>query len=254
MIILDPLAQNISAALAYLSKSPKKPSHVAGRIDIGTIVTDPISRRTVISSLDQVMSIVLPAFRLSDIHDDRFNGIVFANWESFQAPVLHELCAVMSSAGLQIFLETAGPAFLEDPTILASQDIAGLVVRNGLLEADGERRDCFALEKLRTTVKSFVSQSCVRDFTILAWETVNDDTVLSNAVLKRTFDWCSFYDAIPWIGTNSALYDTSIKPVQVEPLSAFDWLKSPHIMSIQEFWKSQRLVSDLPHTWQNLSS
>jgi len=67
--------------------------------------------------------------------------------------------------------------------------------------------------------------------------------VPSNAVLKRTYTWCSFYSALPWIGSNSALFDASINVVKFQPLSAFDWLKEHRVMELHDLWRNNRTVS-----------
>ena len=172
-----------------------------------------------------------------------FTGVLLAAWDAFPVPVLLELSYVITTLNLDVYLETSAPEFLRDTKVLASEAITGLVIRNGLLLPNGERRDCFDMEKFRPTVKGFVSQACLRDFTVLMWETLDNDALPSNAVLKRTYKWCSFYNALSWMGSNNALYDDSVDVVEFEPLSAFDWLKESRVVEIHEMWRNKRTVS-----------
>jgi hypothetical protein len=249
MVILDPLQPKISATLKDVCGNPGTPRHIAGRLDLTILLDNPSHTRSLeaflISSVDKIMSIVSVHFQSLDGVSNGFNGILLAGWEIFPIPVLNQLSAVLTGNDLEVYLETGAPNFLEHSNVLAAESIAGLVIRNGLMHPNGDRRDCFDLESLRTTVKSFVSQACLRNFSVLAWETLDDDAVPSIAVLKRTYTWCSFYSVVPWIGSNGALFDTSKKVLNSEPLSAFDWLKQLHVMELQDLWRNKRTVSTL---------
>ncbi len=247
IIVLNPLQPNIKKALADISGREHAPNHILGRFDLNNILTasspSDASEKFLLSCLDRIMGMFVAAFRDDEGSNNGFTGMLLAGWEIFPSPAFHELCDAISTYGLEIFVETSAPDFLPDATVLACSSISGLIIRNGLILSDGERRDCFDMEPLRTTVKSFVSQSCIRDFIVLAWETVDDNVVLSNAVLKRTFAWCNFYSVVPWIGPQSALLDASIDVVGVEPLSAFAWLKEPRVMELHDMWKNKKAVS-----------
>jgi len=245
-IILNPLERNVVAALAQLQNNLNKPQSMIGRLDIGEILHVPVETKEtedlLISGIDQLMTIVLTRFLDQEGRSNGFTGILLAGWEVTSTKVLHALSEALSNFDLEVYLETSAPDFLHDANVLNSGAISGLVIRSALILENGERRDCFGMETLRTTLKAFVSQSCLRDFTVLIWDTLGDDVVLSNAVLKRTFSWCSFYSAVPWIGSQSALFDASIEVVPFEPLSAFDWLKEPRVMELHELWKGKRTV------------
>jgi hypothetical protein len=245
MVILNPLQANVISAVSEFSAS--EATHIIGRCDLEEILNTTAEIRDIgksfVSGLDQIMTVVLSRFQDSEGCNHGFNGILLAGWGLFPNPILSELCFVLGSIGLKVYLEATGPDFLQDTTVIAPESVAGLVIRNGLILKNGERRDCFGMEALRMTVKAFVSQSCVREFSVFAWETVEDNVQLSSAVLNRTFTWCNFYSVVPWIGPQSALFDSSVDVVPFEPLSAFDWLKDSRVMKLHNLWKSKRPVS-----------
>ena len=246
-IILNPLQTNVNNAVANLRHNANKPNSIIGRLDLEGIMNVSLNPRKpeefLISGVDAVMTIVLSRFQDSSGHNV-FTGVLLASWEIIPASILIELCDVLSTLNLEVYLETSGPDFLKDSSVLGSESVTGLVVRGGLILKNGERRDCFDMEPLRATVKAFVSQSCYRNFNVLVWETLEDDAVLPHEVLKRTFTWCNFYNAVPWIGRQGALFDASVDIAPIEPLSAFDWLKQPRVMELHELWKGKRAVSN----------
>jgi hypothetical protein len=250
-VILDPLQPNISAALKDTCGMSGAPTRVIGRIDLAVLLRNPVhegmSESSLISSLDRIMSTVSTHFQGVDggIDGNGFNGILLAGWEIFPIPVLNLLNAVLATNGLEVYLETGGPDFLKTPNVLTADSIAGLVIRNALMHSNGDRRDCFDMESLRSTVKSFISQACLRNFAVLVWETLDSDAVPSIAALKRTHTWCNFHSVVPWIGSNNALFDLSIETSTVQPLSAFDWLKERHVLELHDLWRNNRAVSTL---------
>jgi hypothetical protein len=246
IIILDPYQANVVLSLTTLRKSIDHPLDILGRLDLKAFpsvrVEEHKSERFFVRFLDQIMNVALRPFRELD-GSNRFTGILLVGWEIFPGPILHEFTKALCAMGFDVYLELSAPTFLEESTTLNSKSIAGVVIRNGLLHRTGERRDCFDLELVRTAVKSFVSQSCLRHFTVLVWETLDDDVVVSNALVKRTFNLCNFYGGILWIGPEKALFDTFNEPALAEPASAFDWLKEPQVMALLELWKEKRSVS-----------
>jgi hypothetical protein len=252
MVILDPLQLNVSATLDDVCGISGGPSHITGRLDLAILLKNPAHTRKLeaylISSVDRIMSTVFSHFRALNGSNNGFNGILLAGWQIFPVPILNQLSAVLNSHGLDVYLETAAPDFLEDSKVLGAGSIAGLVIRNGLIHPNGERRDCFDMESLRVTVKAFVSQACLRNFTVLIWETLHDDVVPSNAVLRRTYTWCNFNSALLWIGSNKAVFDASVNAVKFEPLSAFDWLKEHRVMELHDLWRNNKKVSAIQFT------
>jgi hypothetical protein len=245
VIILDPYQANIVRSLTVLRKSIDHSFDILGRLNLQAFPSARVetyqAEKFFVSFLDQIMNVALRPFRELD-GNNRFTGILLAGWEILPIPVLHEFIHVLCTMGFDIYLEISAPTFLEESAILNPKSISGVVIRNGLLQSTGARRDCFDLEVMRTAVKSFVSQSCLRHFTVLMWETLDDDVVVSNALLKRTFNWCNFYGGVLWIGSQKALFNISIETLTTEPLSAFDWLKEPQVMELQNLWKKRRSV------------
>jgi hypothetical protein len=247
MIILDPLQTNVVAVVAEHSNTPQLPRHIIGRIDLAVelhlISEKRQTEQFLIFALDQILNFALTRLKNLDGSSNGFTGILLAGWNVFPLALVYELSGVLDTLGLDVYLETSGPEFLEDSTTLNSESISGLVIRNALISPNGKAVDCFEMEKLRPTVKAFVSQACLRPFTVLSWETLETGISTSPAILKRTFAWCNFHNAVPWVGPIDALFDLSIDVVKLEPLSAFDWLKQPLIMELHEIWRNQKSVS-----------
>ena len=247
VVILDPFQENAVITVTSLSDSYLKRRQVIGRIDMAALLKTPPAARHLepycISSVDQILSVILTRFRSLNGTSNGFTGVLFAGWDIFPLSVLLELSHIITTLDLNVYLEASAPEFLSDSKVLACESITGLVVRNGLINPNGERRDCFDMEKFRPTVKAFVSQACLRDFTVLMWETLDEDVEPSIAVLKRTYKWCDFYSAVLWVGSSTALYDDSLDVVEIEPLSAFDWLKEPIVVEFHEMWRNKRTVS-----------
>ncbi|KAH8694067.1 glycosyl transferase [Talaromyces proteolyticus] len=175
----------------------------------------------------------------SGFRSTRFTGILLATLEIIKnRPLLHGLVHAIADLGLDVYLECSPPLFLENQKLLQDVCVSGLVIRNASTLSNGDKRDYFQLAPLQSTIKAFVGESCLRDFIVMAWETVENDTVLSNAVIRRALQWCNFYSVITWIGPERALTDADANTPTVEPLSAFSWLKEAEIMSVHQEWKS----------------
>lgn len=248
MIILDPLQTNVISIVENLPSDVSKQRQIVGRLDLSILlspsaVTDP-GNPLLIPTIDCIFQVISTRFRPSDGEGKGFTGILLAGWEKFPLTVTHELCAILTTHELDVYLETSGPDFISDTSTLSCASIAGLVMRNALLRPNGDQLDCFDMEKLRVTVKAFVSQACLRSFAVLAWETLSDGESPSLAVLKRTYAWCSFYNVVPWIGSVKDTLELTTNHVDFQPLSAFDWLKIPHVMELHNTWRSLQIVSN----------
>ncbi|KUJ17442.1 uncharacterized protein LY89DRAFT_53649 [Mollisia scopiformis] len=250
-IILDPQQQNVTVAFIALKEQLHTPRDIIGRLDLGPSRNWPTGltgfETDQLFCLDRCVRFILKWYRDPKGASNCFTGVLLAGWEVFSRPVLHELSDVIGTFGLTVYLEISEPNFLEEPTILATDSIAGLVIRNGLIFANGERQDCFKMDSLSTTVKAFVSQACLRDFNVFLWETYDDNASPSNAVLQRTFAWCNFYSVVPWIGCRTSLMDLSTDPVLYEPMKAFTWLKDPEVVKLQDAWKNRNVVQTSGH-------
>ncbi|KAL4918814.1 hypothetical protein BDW62DRAFT_58173 [Aspergillus aurantiobrunneus] len=232
MLIVDPYQYGVVRAVA--SAAGKQ---ILGRIDLQDVGGE---QDTPLGAIDKVDK------ALSEVFDgSAFTGILFTNWEGkLAAESWSSLLQAIQRLGLSIFLETAPPDFLPDRNALQNGAISGLVIRNASILPNGKKRDYFQLESMRATIKAVVSEACMRDFVVVAWETIDDDATVSNAVVRRSLQWCNFYSAIPWIGRKSALEDVTLNTKSPEPLSSFGWLKEPEIMDAHECWRSNSSIED----------
>ncbi|KAJ6146095.1 hypothetical protein N7497_008077 [Penicillium chrysogenum] len=182
-------------------------------------------------------------------NDTAFSGVLLANWEDVLRPTARrKLLETISSLGLPVYLESEPPHFLKDRKAVQSDAVAGLVIRNASIMPQGEKRDYFQLTELQATIKAFVSESCMRDFVVMAWETVDDNVTVSNAIVRRSIQWCGFYSAITWIGPEAALRDAELNVTTLEPLPAFGWLKEAEIMKTHDIWRANLNILPSPDT------
>ncbi|KAF1955380.1 hypothetical protein CC80DRAFT_93164 [Byssothecium circinans] len=171
-------------------------------------------------------------------------GVLISGWrERLCTPLLNGLAKLFAAHGLGVFLEIGPPDYLEDVRKLNWKLFAGVVVRNGTIVQNGERRDFFAMDKMKTTTKAFVSQACLRPFITMMWDTITDDADLSHAVTRRAHMWCSYHGAIPYFARQGALTDISEVRSCEEPLAAFQWLKGRRVMNVHEKFRTTRVLS-----------
>ena len=173
-----------------------------------------------------------------------FTGVLVAGWrERLSIPMLHGFAKLCSASGLDVFLEIGPPDYLDNVEKLNLRLFAGVVVRNGTILQNGERRDFFAMDKMKSTTKAFVSESCMRPFSVMMWDTVDDDVDLSHAVARRAHMWCSYHGAVPFLARQGAMKDFSLVRSCEEPLAAFQWLKDRKVMAVHDKFRSTRVVS-----------
>ncbi|ORY15720.1 hypothetical protein BCR34DRAFT_598235 [Clohesyomyces aquaticus] len=173
-----------------------------------------------------------------------FTGVLVAGWrERISIPLLNGIAKLCAAHGLDVFLEIGPPDFLDNIDKLNFKLFAGVVVRNGTILRNGERRDFFAMDKMKTTTKAFVSQSCLRPFTVFMWDTVEDEAELTHAVARRAHMWCSYHGAIPYLTRQGALTDVDQIRSCEEPLAAFQWLKDRRVMGVHEKFRTTRVLS-----------
>jgi hypothetical protein len=228
MAIVDPLQCGILSTPNLLS------TKLLGRIDLRKLLPaeSPVTDVT-ISLLDW----------LPQLSTSRLYGILLAGWEDlFAKEALICISTAIIKCGLQVYLEVSPPDFLEDTEILNTDTISGLIIRNGTIFENGDRRDVFAMEKLKSAIKGFVLQSCLRDFVTLMWETLENDAVPSNATIIRSNQWCKFNNVLLWIGSSSSMCSPILGTSIQKPLSAFEWLKEPKVMQMHEKWRNGKEV------------
>jgi hypothetical protein len=247
--VLDPSQAGILDALAD-SEHTLSP-HIVGRLDIYQLLstTSVTSENEMMRSLDRILTAIDNLFQHPGAQRG-FTGLLLTGWHNLlPVPMLNALAKYLSDLGLDVYLEIVPPHFLEGAKLPELQYFAGVIIKNGTILPNGEVRDYFQMEKMRTTTKAFVSQSCLRPFTVMIWDTVHDRVELSHAVVKRTYNWCSYHGALVWVGPDAATtYAESNFPV-LEPLAAFHWLKDAKVMKVHEQYRESRQVATLfyPH-------
>ena len=206
-------------------------------------MVDQAAKEPIVAVAEWVVALLESSNPISNA-EGSIDGVLVSSWEeSLSVPLLKEFIDFLSSFGLLVYLETAAPKFLSDPSLVEVDQITGIVIRNGTICGNGEERDAFQMAEMRPTIKAFVSQACLRSFVVLVWETLDEDATPLNAVIKRSYTWSKFYNALPWIGTKSALTVAENSLKQKEPFGAFDWLKELKVMKLHSSWRSNIAVS-----------
>jgi hypothetical protein len=230
--------------------------YIIARLDLLQILSSRVSNSEV--DLSRVVYILSKIIRqtLRQPHQRRyFTGVVVAGWrERLSTPLLNGAARLLAAYGLDVYLEVGPPEFLDGVEKLDIGLFSGVIVRNGTIMTDGNRRDYFDMDKMKTTTKAFVSQACQRPFLTMMWDTIDDEVDLSHAVVRRAHMWCSYHGAIPYFTRHQAL--TSIFDVRSceEPLAAFQWLKTRRVMNVHDKYRTTRTVSILfSHLNQNAS-
>ncbi|CAG7971978.1 unnamed protein product [Penicillium olsonii] len=234
VLIVDPLQTGVAKAISRHQRS-----QFLGRVDFAKLVSPKESPLRVVEKVEELLA--------SCFNETAFAGILFANWEDVLRPTARrKLFEAITSLGLAVYLETEGPTFLKDRKAVQSDAVAGLVIRNASIMAQGEKRDYFQMSELQATIKAFVSESCMRDFVVMAWETVDDEVTIPNAIVRRSIQWCGFYSAITWIGPESALHNADANVSTLEPLPAFGWLKEAEMMKAHDTWRANLNIMPSP--------
>jgi hypothetical protein len=219
--------------------------HIIARLDLAQVITF----ATADNELDMSQAVYVLSWTIQRTlrqPDQRryFTGVLVSGWrERVSVPLLNGLTKLLIAYGLDVYLEVEAPDFLDGVEKLDTGMLAGFVVRNGTIKLNGERRDFFDMDKMKTTTKSFVSQACQRPFVTMMWDTIEDDAELSHAVVRRAHMWCNYHGAIPYFPRRRALTTVEeVKPCQ-EPLAAFQWLKQRKVMGVHERYRAARTVS-----------
>ena len=219
--------------------------HIVARLGLAQIITF----ATTDSELDMSRAVYVLSWTiqrtLRQPNQKRyFTGVLVSGWrDRISVPLLNGLTKLLIAYGLDVYLEIEAPDFLDGIQKLDVALFAGFIVRNGTIKSNGERRDFFEMDKMKTTTKSFVSQACQRSFVTMMWDTIEDDVELSHAVVRRAHMWCSYHGAIPYFPRQRALSNVDeIVPCH-EPLAAFQWLKQRRVMEVHERYRMARTVS-----------
>lgn len=181
-------------------------------------------------------------------------GILLANFQDVFAPAeLIRLTGEIARQGLHVYLEVGPKSFLNHPHVIKQESVSGLIIRNGLVMPNGQRRDYFDSVGLQPTLDACMAEKSLRNFTVMMWEPLNPDASATNPVMRRSSMWCQFHSALLWIDHRSCVFDPSPQSNQFEPLSAFDWLKRDDFMILHQRWKTCLPVGSSSHNLPQLA-
>jgi hypothetical protein len=232
--VLDALAET------ELEFSP----HVVGRLDLFQMLNSESlrSESKILRSLERVLVAVDGLFQHPGAQR-AFTGLLLAGWHShLPTTMLNALAKGLSELGFDVYLEIVPPHFLEGSSLPDLRNFAGVIIKNGTILPNGEVRDYFQMEKMRTATKAFVSQSCLRSFTVMIWDTVDERVEVSHAVVKRSFSWSGYHGALTWIGSEASITHPESNVPVLEPLAAFHWLKDQKVMKFHDIYRKSRQV------------
>ncbi|KAK5058785.1 hypothetical protein LTR84_011049 [Exophiala bonariae] len=233
LIILDPFRDGVDKAVGNV--------HVQGQAFFARLSFQDLLEPN--TKNDAVIGFLIRYVR-QNLGRSTFTGVVLAGWETVLSPAyLIEALDLLKAASFGVLLEVSPPTFLPPAGLPPTTSCNGIIIRNASILPDGRHRDYFEMQTLQSTIRQSVRESCLRDFAILSWETVEEGVEISNAVLKRAIQWANFYNITPWIATESALCDASQNLLVQEPIGAFDWLKDDRVIKFHTSWKETRTIS-----------
>lgn len=247
VIVVDPLQHGLlSGIYNYCSAA-----HVLGRLHVPSLINieTSITIDEVIQGLCVVAQTVISNFTHPQARESPFHGVLLADWRKhFQPVVLNQLVQYLNGIGLDVWLEMSPSDYLSERECrdIDGSRIRGIVYRNGTIFPNGNQRDYFQMEKMRTVMRVVAAQKAMGGCTHAMWETVEDDVDVSHHVLGRTFKWCAYNSAMTWIGPWSALTDANVaarRTVKNEPLGALMWLKEDVVLKTHDNWRFNDKVS-----------
>lgn len=218
--------------------------HIVGRLDLFQMLNFESlgSENKMLRSLERVLVAVDGLFQHPGAQR-AFTGLLLAGWHShLPTTMLNALVRCLSELGFDVYLEIVPPHFLEGPSLPDLAGFAGVIIKNGTILPNGEVRDYFQMEKMRSATKAFVAQSCLRSFTVMIWDTIDERVEVSHAVVKRSFGWSGYHGAITWIGSEASITHAESNVPVLEPLAAFHWLKDQKVMHFHEVYRKSREV------------
>ncbi|KAL3443104.1 hypothetical protein BJX65DRAFT_312121 [Aspergillus insuetus] len=241
VIVLDPFQPGVLDALSGGTSA----SNVLARLDVRKLIESDTSTDN--NEVDHVIrgltATLVNRLRRPGDTQSLFNAVLLADChDTFQPVILNELVKFINGLGLGVWLEFAPPDYLPEKTCreIDMARIRGVVYRNGTILPNGDRRNYFQMEKMRTVMRVVAAQKPIGDSTLAMWDTVDDDVELSHDVLHRSYKWCNYNSAMSWIGTLSSLTDATIasgKTVIHEPIGALMWMKNEQTLAAHDFWR-----------------
>lgn len=244
LLVVDPAQPGVLYVLA--DPSLHRPRHLVARLDLYQILSaQSVGKDTsLLRSMSKIVTAIDVILAGPNGHRSPFTGVVIAGWQNLTTTaVLGVLATYLGKLGLNTYLEIVPPNFIDNDDEPDLSAFSGVIVRNGTIRPSGEVRDFFHMEKMKSTTREFVSQSCLRPFSVFMWETIDDRIEVSHAVVKRSYQWCGYHGALVWIGSGASITNATANVPVEEPLAAFQWLKDQRVMRIHDFYRKNRLVS-----------
>jgi hypothetical protein len=239
MLVVDPFQGGVTEGLCSLVIRPR---YIIARLDIGKILEGVVDER--VAKAEAILKELQRLQPALETTWSPYGGILLANWDSSISPeTINELITFLNSVNLNVYNEIAAPRYLDKSNTISFSLLAGVIFVNGSILQNGSRRDYMQLLQMKPALEAATGQSCLREFSILMYEPVDDDAELSNAVVKRSFTWCSYYGALPWVGRISAIADAKKNIPMQAPDGAFDWIKKDKVVAIHETWRNNSKVS-----------
>jgi glycosyltransferase involved in cell wall biosynthesis len=246
VVVLDPFADGVVSGLEAADALAS--SHILGRLDVVRLTRSDGSKSTkeVIGAVDAVSHVLRNVFHHQSA---RFTGVLLADFTShFQPLVLNRLVNYIRSLGLDVWLELSYPNYLTltECIQIDFHRVRGVVYRNATIRTDGLQQNVHQMEALRTAQRGIAKQKVPQSLPMMLWETVDHGAALDYAICQRTFAWCRYNSAIPWIAPSSALYDVDValeQAVTSAPLGALMWLKDENNMKAHDFWRLNNDIS-----------
>lgn len=242
LLVVDPSQAGVLDALT--ESDLEFSQHIVGRLDLFQMLNSESlgSENKMLRSLERVLVAVDGLFQHPGAQR-AFTGLLLAGWHShLPTTMLNALARCLSELGFDVYLEIVPPHFLEGPSLPDLAGFAGVIIKNGTILPNGEVRDYFQMEKMRSATKAFVAQSCLRSFTVMIWDTIDERVEVSHAVVKRSFGWSGYHGAITWIGSEASITHAESNVPVLEPLAAFHWLKDQKVMHFHEVYRKSRQV------------
>lgn len=247
MLVLDPLQHGVLDALTRDGDA----AHTLGRLDIRKMVaTGSGSHRDEVIRAIDVLTAAIGSY-LKRPHDARtpFTGVLLADCdEHLQPVVLNEVVNFVKNLGLDVWMEFGPPDYLSEHQCREINwlNVCGVVYRNGTILPNGDRRNYFQMEKMRTVMRVIAAQKPIGDSTLAMWDTVDDGVEISHEVLHRSYKWCNYNSAMSWIAPRAALMNAKVasdKTVIHEPIGAMMWLKDEQTMASHNIWRENEFVA-----------
>ncbi|KAL4937830.1 hypothetical protein BDV06DRAFT_202134 [Aspergillus oleicola] len=255
-LVLDPLKHGVLDALAGGTTA----THTLARFDVHRLVeADRSSHGDEETRALGILAATLSTYlRRPGDSQSLFNAVLLAGFiDLFQPVVLNEVVKFINGLGLYVWLEVAPPSYIPECTCreIDMARIRGVVYRNGTILENGDRRNYFQMEKMRTVMRVVAAQKPIGESTLAMWETVEDNVELQHDVLHRSYKWCNYNSAMSWIGPQAALTDAKVasrKTVVHEPIGALMWMKDEKALEAHDIWRQNGKVVRLPYGHDSL--